>query len=43
MTKSKPAAVERAAAKPPAATSAATQLGKPAISGLANTIISLST
>jgi Na+(H+)/acetate symporter ActP len=38
-----PAAVDNAAAKPPAATMAITQLGKPAISGLANTIISLST
>ena len=37
------AAVDNAAAKPPAATKAITQLGKLAIAGLANTIISRST
>ena len=40
---SKPAAVDSAAAKPPAATNAITQLGKLAIAGLASTIMSLST
>ena len=42
ITKSNPAAVERAAAKPPAATRAITQSGKSAISGFANTIMSRS-
>ena len=42
ITNSNPAAVESAAANPPAATKATTQLGKPAISGFAKTIISLS-
>ena len=37
---SKPAAVDSAAAKPPAATSAITQLGSSAISGLAITMMS---
>ena len=40
---SNPAAVDKAAAKPPAATNAITQLGSPAISGFAKTIISRST
>ena len=40
-TSSKPAAVDKAAARPPAATKAITQLGKPAISGFASTIMSL--
>src|SRR5690606_2789832 len=43
ITNNNPAAVESAAAKPPAATKAMTQLGNLAISGFANTIISLST
>ena len=43
ITNNKPAAVDNAAAIPPAATKAMTQFGKPAISGLASTIISLST
>ena len=38
-----PAAVDRAAARPPAATSAITQLGSLAISGLARTMMSRST
>ena len=42
MTNNRPAAVESAAATPPAATSAMTQPGRPAISGLASTIISRS-
>ena len=42
MTRSKPAAVERAAAIAPAARRAITQFGSCAISGLANTIMSLS-
>ena len=42
ITNNKPAAVDNAAANPPAATKAITQFGKPAISGLASTIISLS-
>ena len=37
------AAVDSAAAMPPAATSAITQFGKPAISGLARTMMSRST
>jgi hypothetical protein len=43
ITSSRPAAVDRAAAIPPAATSAITQLGRPAISGLARTMMSRST
>ena len=43
ITNNKPAAVDNAAAIPPAATKAMTQFGKPAISGLASTIMSLST
>ena len=43
MTNNSPAAVERAAANPPAATSAITHAGRFAISGLASTIISRST
>ena len=39
---SKPAAVDKAAATPPAATRAITQKGSLAISGFANTIISAS-
>ncbi|GIR87745.1 MAG: hypothetical protein CM15mP86_12040 [Gammaproteobacteria bacterium] len=42
MTSNNPAAVDRAAAKPPAATRAITHPGSCAISGLARTIISLS-
>ena len=42
MTSSKPAAVERAAASPPAATKAITQFGRPAISGFARTMMSRS-
>ena len=42
ITRSKPAAVESAAASPPAATRAITQPGNFAISGFAKTIISLS-
>ena len=42
ITSSKPAAVESAAARPPAATNAITQSGNPAISGFAKTIMSLS-
>ena len=42
MTKSNPAAVDKAAARAPAATNAITQFGNFAISGLASTIISLS-
>ena len=37
---SRPAAVDSAAARPPAATSAITQLGSSAISGLASTMMS---
>src|SRR5690606_37070003 len=43
ITNNRPAAVERAAANPPAATRATTQLGRLAISGLANTMMSRST
>ena len=43
MASNSPAAVERAAARPPAATRAMTQLGRWAISGLARTMMSLST
>ena len=43
ITNNNPAAVDNAAARPPAATNAITQLGKLAISGFANTMISLST
>ena len=43
MASKRPAAVERAAARPPAATRAMTQLGSLAISGLARTMMSLST
>ena len=43
ITKSSPAAVDNAAAIPPAATKAITQFGNPAISGFAKTIISRST
>ncbi|MNT86039.1 hypothetical protein D3C72_2262810 [compost metagenome] len=43
MTSSRPAAVESAAAIPPAATSAITQFGRLAISGLASTMMSLLT
>ena len=43
ITNNSPAAVLSAAAKPPAATRAITQAGRLAISGLARTIISLST
>ena len=43
MTRSSPAAVESAAARPPAATSAMTQFGSFAISGLASTMMSRST
>ena len=42
ITSNNPAAVDKAAAKPPAATSAMTHIGRFAISGLARTIISLS-
>ena len=42
MTKRSPAAVERAAANPPAATKAITHAGSLAISGLAKTIMSRS-
>ena len=42
MVISKPAAVDKAAATPPAATRAITQKGSLAISGFAKTIISLS-
>src|SRR5690554_2438386 len=42
ITNNRPAAVDRAAANPPAATNPTTQLGSRAISGAANTIISLS-
>ena len=42
ITRSKPAAVDSAAAKAPAATRAITQFGNLAISGLAKTMISLS-
>ena len=42
MTSNNPAAVESAAASPPAATRAITQSGKFAISGFANTIMSRS-
>ena len=41
ITSNKPAAVDNAAAKPPAATRAITQAGRLAISGFAKTIISL--
>ena len=40
ITKSNPAAVERAAASAPAATRATTQFGSPAISGFARTMMS---
>jgi hypothetical protein len=40
MAISRPAAVDRAAARPPAATSAITQFGSSAISGLASTMMS---
>jgi hypothetical protein len=40
---SRPAAVDSAAARPPAATRAITQFGNLAISGLASTMMSLST
>ncbi len=43
ITSNNPAAVDNAAAMPPAATSAITQFGNPAISGLASTMMSLST
>src|SRR5690606_2620434 len=43
ITNNNPAAVDKAAAKEPAATKAMTQSGNFAISGLAKTIISLST
>ena len=43
MTSSSPAAVDNAAARPPAATSAITQPGSLAISGLASTMMSRST
>ena len=43
ITKSKPAAVDRAAASPPAATRAITQFGRLAISGFAKTVMSGST
>ena len=42
ITSNRPAAVDRAAAKPPAATRAMIHAGKFAISGLAKTIMSLS-
>ena len=42
ITNNKPAEVDKAAAKPPAATKAITQAGKLAISGVANTMMSLS-
>ena len=42
ITKSKPAAVDKAAAKAPAATKAMIQAGNFAISGVASTIMSLS-
>ena len=42
MTNRSPAAVDKAAARPPAATRAITHPGNCAISGLAKTIISLS-
>src|SRR5690606_14633540 len=42
ITNNKPAAVERAAAIPPAATNPTTQLGSWAISGAASTMMSLS-
>ena len=42
MTNNKPAAVDNAAAKAPAATNAMTQPGNWAISGLAKTMMSLS-
>ena len=40
ITSNNPAAVDRAAARAPAVTSATTQFGRPAISGLAITIMS---
>ncbi|MQM40202.1 hypothetical protein KBTX_04249 [wastewater metagenome] len=43
MAMSRPAAVDSAAARPPATTSAITQLGRLAISGLAMTMMSRST
>ncbi|MNE70702.1 hypothetical protein D3C80_1665160 [compost metagenome] len=43
ITSSKPAAVDSAAARPPAAIKAITQPGRLAISGLANTMMSRST
>src|SRR6056297_1559882 len=43
ITSNNPAAVDKAAARPPAAIKPITQAGKFAISGLANTIISRST
>ena len=42
ITRSSPAAVDSAAARPPAATRATTQLGNPAISGFARTMMSRS-
>ena len=42
MTSNSPAAVDKAAAKPPAATNAITHAGNFAISGFASTIISWS-
>ena len=42
MASNRPAAVDSAAARPPAATRAITQLGRRAISGLASTMMSLS-
>ena len=42
MARSRPAAVDRAAARPPAPTRPTTQLGSLAISGLANTMMSWS-
>ncbi len=41
-TSSSPAAVERAAARPPAATSPTTHVGRPEISGFASTMMSRS-
>jgi len=43
ITSNRPAAVDKAAARPPAATRAITQLGNLAISGFARTVISGST
>ncbi len=42
ITRSNPAAVDSAAARPPAATKPTTQFGSRAFSGLANTMMSLS-